>query len=336
MLGLLARKLEVVEFLNTPTDARSTLRSRLRTQYLFTLGMTAELFRVLADFDNSGIQTLLVKGPVTSLLAFNDPAARSFVDLDLLVRQSQVIAAAHRMIDLGFQPQVPLAAIDAGRVPGEYLFHRPDTRHMIELHTERTFRYYPRAMRIEDLFARSRRLELDGRSVPVLSLEDEFVLNAIHGAKHFWERLIWVADIAAIVARHPEMQWSNAVRFAEDVGAARMLRVTLLLAEQVLEVPVPPEMAAFCNADRTALQLTGQIRNWLPHAGYAPPPIPRRALFRARIAGGGISGNAYLLRLSFSPTEEDWSDKRHQGSRFAEVLGRPFRLYKKYGPGNNS
>ena len=41
-------------------------------------------------------------------------------------------------------------------------------------------------------------------------LEDEFVLNCIHGAKHFWERLMWPADIAAMTARHPEISWERA------------------------------------------------------------------------------------------------------------------------------
>jgi hypothetical protein len=48
--------------------------------------------------------------------------------------------------------------------------------------------------------------------------------------------------------------------------------------------------------------------------------------------GGILSGAAYLFRLSFSPTEEDWvegaENKRHW---FLDALGRPFRLARKYG-----
>jgi hypothetical protein len=75
-------------------------------------------------------------------------------------------------------------------VPGEYLLKRPGTGQIIELHAERTFRYYPRPMPLEVLFARQRRVALDGQETPALCLEDEFVLNSIHGAKHFWERLM--------------------------------------------------------------------------------------------------------------------------------------------------
>jgi len=66
----------------------------------------------------------------------------------------------------------------------------------VEFHTERTFRYHPRPLQMEKLFERSAYVVIDGREVPVLSLEDELVLICVHGAKHFWERLMWIADVA--------------------------------------------------------------------------------------------------------------------------------------------
>jgi hypothetical protein len=166
--------------------------------------------------------------------------------------------------------------------------------------------------------------------VPALSLEDEFVLNCIHGAKHFWERLMWPADIAAIIARHPEISWERVTQAARDVGAERMVRVALLLSERLLGAALPEPMAAGARADRTAMELVKQIEGWLPSGGYAPPALPQRAMFRLKMGGGGFAGAAYLLRLSFSPTEEDWSEEE-RGSRVWEAVKRPLRLMRKYG-----
>ena len=63
------------------------LRSRQRTQLLFTLSMTAELFRMLELLRQAGIETIVVKGPVLALRAYGDPAARQYVDLDLACSQ---------------------------------------------------------------------------------------------------------------------------------------------------------------------------------------------------------------------------------------------------------
>jgi len=332
ILGIVAARLKEAGFFGAPAEAREKLQERLRAQLLFTLSMTAELFRILGEFSRAGIETLLVKGPLISLLAFGDPAVRSYVDLDLLVHHEFILPASQIMTDLGFEADVPEEAIRTGKIPGEYLFKRPGTRQLVELHTEKTFRYYPHPMRIGDLFARQRRVSLDGREVPALSLEDEFVLNCIHGAKHFWERLMWPADVAAIVARHPEMNWERVQQAARDVGAERMIRVALLLGEGLLGAPVPAAMNSSAQADATAKELVRQIQSWLPNAGYAPPALAKRAMFRLKMAGGGLTGTAYLLRLSFSPTEEDWGDGiEERNSRLWEAIKRPFRLIRKYG-----
>jgi hypothetical protein len=53
--------------------------------------------------------------------------------------------------------------------------------------------------------------------------------------------------------------------------------------------------------------------------------------------GGVFSGPAYLFRLSFSPTEEDWIEgARNKRHWFLDALGRPFRLARKYGKDGKS
>lgn len=332
VLGVVAARLKETGFAEVPLEAREKLQSRMRAQHLFSLSMTAELFRILQQFEKAGIDSLLVKGPLVSVLAYGDPAIRSYVDLDLLVRHESILSASQIMTSLGFEADVPEEAIRAGKIPGEYLFSRPGTRQMIELHTEKTFRYYPRLMRVHDLFARQRKVLLDGKPIPTLSLEDEFILNCIHGAKHFWERLMWSADVAAIVVRHPELDWRRAQKAAADVGAERMLRVALLLSESLLGVAVPAEMAGAANADKAAKELVRQIQGWLPYAGYRPPPLFQRAMFRWKMGGGAYGGTVYLLRLSLSTTEDDWTEGQ-KGSRIWEMLRRPIRLMRKYGQG---
>jgi putative nucleotidyltransferase-like protein len=331
--GLLGKRLGETGFAGVPITALDKLQTRIRAQQLFTLSMTAELFRLLEAFSKANIETILVKGPLISLLAYDDPAIRSYVDLDFLVRHRDIQQATRVMLALGFDSDVPLSAIQAGKIPGEYLFKRPGTQNIIELHTERTFRYYPKPMPLEDLFRRKRSILLDGRKVPVLSLEDELVLNCIHGAKHFWERLMWVSDVAALVGRRLEIDWTKARQAAGVVGAERMLRVALLLGPTIFGTKLPAALAEETNADQACMRLCAQIQGWLPFASYAPPPLMRRAKFRADMAGGGLTGAALLMRLSLSPTEEDWKEgAEERRSWLWDAVRRPFRLLKRYGP----
>lgn len=333
--GILAKLLQDLQFEGVPFAAREKLQARMRAQHLFTLSMTAELFRVLDGFANAGIEAFVIKGPVTSVVAHGDPAIRGFGDVDLLLRQSDIPRANRQMQALGFEAKVSESSIEADKIPGEYVFRRPDTNRMVEIHTEQTFRYYPSGMPIEDMFRRKRLVSLEGREVPALCLADEIVFHCVHGAKDFWERLMWICDVAALVKNHPDLDWQSVQLAAADCGAARMLNVGLLLAKRLLAAALPPGIADSVERDSSSHQLCAEIEAWLPFGAGAPPSLRHRALYRTQIAGGGVTGVAYLLRLSLSPTEEDWN----QGApprRFWlwDAVKRPFRLMRKYGSGN--
>jgi Uncharacterised nucleotidyltransferase len=314
-------------------DARLALSpaftDRLRSQLIRTLALMGELFRVADLLRRSGIESLTVKGPVLAYRAYADAAGRPYVDIDLLLRHADLPRAAGLLVEAGYESRIPLKAIRAGKTPGEYLFRRPGKQAVVELHTERTLRHFPRPLPIERFFERRTTVTLEGREVPALSAEDEFVLISMHGAKHFWERLMWVRDIAAVVDRHPQLEWSRIRRSAAEVGGERMVRLALLLAERALGVPVPAEMKADVAGDPACPPMVRKITAWLPYAGWAPPGLAERALFRLRAPGPFPAGVGYLARLSLSPTEEDWSSSAPAG-RAVEILGRPVRLARKY------
>ena len=333
--GILAKHLEGLRFIGIPAAAREKLTTRMRTQHLFTLSLIAELFRVLDDFAAAGIEVLVIKGPVTSVVAYGDPAMRGFGDVDLLLRQRDIARASRQMQSLGFEASVPYSAIEAGKVPGEYVFRRAATKRMVEIHTEQTFRYYPNGMPIEDMFRRKRMVSLEGREVPTLGLLDEVIFYSVHGAKDFWERLMWISDVAALAKNHPELDWQAAQQNAASCGAARMLNVALLLGQRVLRAHLPPAIADTIERDQSSHRLCAEIETWLLFGAGAPPSIRDRALYRMQIAGGGVTGVSYLLRLALSPTEEDWTDgAQHHRSWFWDTLRRPFRLIRKYGSDN--
>jgi hypothetical protein len=329
--GHLTACLRDLEYVVVPPDKRQALADRRRAQMFFTLRLAAELFRILDSFSSAGIAALVVKGPVLAVQAYGDPAMRSYGDLDLLVRQRDIRRATEVMTAAGYVAAVPLSAIDAGKIPGQYLFSKADSKLIVEIHNDRTLRYFPRRLPIEEFFARQIRVPLDSREAPALSVEDELVLICIHGAKHFWERLIWIADVAALVTRQTGIDWGGVSDSARAVGAERMLHLGLRLASELLKAQLPDEVRAVVQSDSATGVLAEQACRWLPPAGHAPPGLLERAAFRLRMRGGLMAAPAYLLRLSLSPTEEDWQrGSQLNRNRFLDVLRRPFRLARKY------
>src|SRR5262245_21939627 len=285
MIGHLGRDVLQRVATNGNGEAAGLFDRARRAQVFSTMPLIAELFRVFDVLAATKVQTVVVKGPVLSARAFGDPSARHYGDIDFLLRSADIDRAFDALAKAGFEPRISAEAIHAQKAPGQYVFRRPKTGCLVELHTERTLRYFPRPLPIEDFFRRKTSVAIDGRAVPALSAEDEFVLISIHGAKHFWERLMWIADIAAMVHNQRELDWSRVRQTAGDVGAERMARVALLLAERLLRVAVPEEMKREVDADSACLPIVNNVESWLPYAGEKPPALWQRALFRFQMRG---------------------------------------------------
>ena len=330
VLGLLA---EQVKNLNPSPRAeiREAVHEWQRCQTVLTLSLTAEMFHVLERFAALGIEALVTKGPVLSVRCYGDPGMRQYGDVDLIVRDKDIQRSTEAMIALGYTPRVPVTAIQAKKSPGEYVFRKANAQVLIEFHTERTFRYHPRPLQIDNLFQRRAFVTIDGRDVPALSLEDELILICVHGAKHLWERLMWIADVAALISPRHAMNWDRVVAAAREVRAERILRLGLRLASDVLGANLPVHLESGIRSDRAVSKLAAQIMNRLASSEPSDIGILQRAAFRVRMRDGLLPGAAYLLRLLLSPTEEDWTPGK-EGNRpaFVDAISRPFRLARKH------
>lgn len=335
VLGQLAACLNGDSAAVASLEVKHSLLELRRAQNFQTLRLTAELFRLLELFAAQGISALVIKGPALAAQAYVDPSVRTYGDLDMLVRQRDIRRATELMIASGYQAAVPLSAIDAGKIPGQYLFSMPDSKLLVELHNDLTLRYFPRPLPLEDFFARKIRVPLDAHEVPAPCVEDELVLICVHGAKHFWERLSWIADVAGLIARQPRIVWERAASTAKAVQAERLLHTGLRLAADVLHAELPEAISFRVQSDAAAGKLAARALRWLPAAGYAPPDLIERSAFRLCMRGSFLAAPAYLLKLSLSPTEEDWqSGGAISSNRFLDTLRRPFRLARKYSRGS--
>jgi hypothetical protein len=88
------------------------------------------------------------------------------------------------------------------------------------------------------LLARTATLEVAGRTIPVLDPEDTLIHVALHAMLSGGDRLIWLADIDALV-RHGQIRWDVLI---ERARAARLALVVSVMTERaaiVLATPIP-------------------------------------------------------------------------------------------------
>ena len=243
LLPLLNRYLDAAPPGTVPPPVLSALRASGHAGRLREHLLTEELLSLLALLAAQGIPALPYKGPAFAGQIYGDTALRPCSDLDLLVPPEAVLRVKELLLARGYlsQQRFADAAEEAAhlRTDCEYNFSRPGDRLLVEIHWRFRPQSFPLPLDVETLWERRQTGLLGGVSVPVLALDDTLLLLCIHGAKHCWERLLWVCDIAEIVQTDPGLPWERIAAQAERLGCRRVLLLGLLLARDLLDAPVP-------------------------------------------------------------------------------------------------
>jgi hypothetical protein len=325
VLPLLAESLGECGASVVPAEELVFLQEFAKQVGCLNLHLTSKLLAILERFEKQGIAVVPYKGPVLAALAYENLSLRQFQDLDLVLAHRELPRAWAALEAEGYRAEDNAAprALSEKVAPGQYVFLAPGKDFLVELHTDRTLRYFPRRLAPERLTRNLEAVRLAGRHVLTFSPEDTLIFLAVHGTKHFWDRLLWISDIARLAAV-PGIDWEKALEAAQELSCGRLLRLAILLAGDLLAAPVPPAIVDRARADRAALALARAVRERL---FAAPPHSFKRLRFRMEMVEGFWPGARYAWQLATAPTAEDRDAVRvPPGLDFLYRIIRPLRL----------
>ena len=294
-----------------PPPVLDTLADSFTRTVARTLRMAAGCQRIILRLEDAGLSPVTFKGPTLALTAYRSLALRPFDDVDIIVSRETVGRAIEVLESAGLRPSLALtraqaeAAFTAGRgLP--YLDHGQGIA--LDLHAYLAPRYLPFEMDHERLGGHVHEIDLLGRKVRTLAPEMLLTALCVHGTKHSWMRLSWVSDIAAILSVPGLVDWPKAHRLAEHHRVARMLRLGLLLAERLLDAPLPGDLQPGLEADSTAVRLAARAA-----ARYERPLASRwsgldAALFSLQAIEGVRDRVRFVGRVA-EPSVGDWQTR---------------------------
>jgi len=298
------------------------------------LVLTAELVRIIKLLANSGIEVVPYKGPALALFAYNDLALRRYVDLDVMVRKSDVLRARDLLIADGYNQTRQLSLDQQQRLlrtQHNLQFSRSGHKLIVELHWEVASHLFASSVQAEELWQNLATIELNEVAVKTLSAEDLLFSLCVHGSRHLWERLSWICDIAMIVEHH-QLDWPRLLQRAADTHNERMFLLGLHLAAHLLEARLPASLVAKAKTDPSldglALEITQRLFNGTVHI-----PATTREIFKYNLrVRQGLAARARYGLFMLAPTDGDFSAVSFPPRLwFAYYLLRPFRMLLKNG-----
>lgn len=301
-----------------PAEEMQRLQKRYRVNIHKTMFFARELIRILDCMDALAVDVMPYKGVILAETVYGDMALRQSGDIDLFIRARDFSRIREAIRELGYTPHLALSPLQEQaylRSGYECTFDGRDGPNLLELQWALQPRFYAVDIDMEGLFQRSVRATIAGRSLRTLSAEDLLIVLSLHAAKHAWGRLIWLCDIARITSQ-PNLNWEWIAQQASALGIVRILQVTLLLANHLLDAKSAPSFGAILAADPTAVTIAEQIG-----AAIAEGPaydVESLSYFRLmlRLRERPADQMRFLSRLVFTPGPGEWKAVRLPAALF--------------------
>lgn len=318
-----------------PAGVADRLRYRALSNTRRNLALTAELIAVLELFQSHDLPALPVKGPVLASKVYGSLALRSFGDLDILIARQDIERASQILTAAGYRLESPMAWTQKQKRlqwNPELAFSGKDGATHIDLHWGLVASFYPFILDPECFWTRTRTVNLGGRTVLTLSPEDELLFLCGHGAKHLWERLGWICDVARLVSVEKELDWNALIAYSRKRDCERLLLVGLCLARDLLGLSLPRDVLRWQQANHPVTGLARGIEEQLFLDRVSPPPALEIYRFIPKLTKSWRRKVRFYLGFLLIPTNAESATLRLPQALFA--LYYPWRLGRlslKYG-----
>lgn len=256
--------------------------------------MAVELAALLTVLAREGIDAIAYKGPALAEELYGDVGLRQFGDLDILMAPADVLRAKALLEARGYASEFPLTpATEQAFLHASAQYHlamaREDRSAVVELHW---------------------RIDPDVAMQPVdrnaFSPDDLLLVLLIHGSKHRWSSLGWVVDVAEAL-RRGRLDWACIGAHAKSLRCERRVALGLLLANRLLDAPVPADVLARCEAlpgiDAICRELRGDLLE------IDPPERGAFGALRENLRLYDTAGQRFkhLLDTLWSPSLVEWT-----------------------------
>jgi hypothetical protein len=231
-------------FLNTglikqlPQQYSEQLKNSYHTNLYKNLVLNDELIKFLAMFRQHSIPVISLKGTVLADQLYGNIGLRTVSDIDILVQPDKLAAANSLILELGYEQFTSERTWDHPFHVAPY-FKRGQFQYVVELHYDLE---NPDIVTIpqEKIWQRAQQIQIQGTTVHVLSMEDNFLYLANTFSKPSNFILKTLCDINELLKKHAGiLDWNYILDSARSWQMETALYSALKYARDIFESPIP-------------------------------------------------------------------------------------------------
>ena len=249
------------------------------------LFLLEELYNILKLFEKHGIETIPFKGPIFASNTYKNLALRAYVyDLDLIIHKQDLFKAKDLLVSKGYLPEYQLTpAQEASYLDtnGEYTLIK-DGWFYIDLQWE----IIPRApirLNTKYFWKETQKTGISNTTIQTLSPEKMLLALSLDGLEHSWGQLKHICDLGELIQSNPDLNWEQVLHESYLLDIRRILHLSLLLANELLEVNLPEKILEEAYKEQSVKDLAKHICSRITKGTVSIPDEKEKMFFYLKI-----------------------------------------------------
>jgi Uncharacterised nucleotidyltransferase len=312
-----------------PQEHLERLRKFFQKNNFNSLILTQSLIKLLNLLESNQINVLPFKGPLLASSVYGNLSLRQIADIDILVRKEDFQKVVDLLVAQGYCLVV--------EVPWENHLIGKDGITNIDIHYDIVPKHLSCSISDNYWWENLENFSLAGKSIASLSPEAWFLILCFNGNKECWQSLNRICDVAEVITAYPQLDWKQIMDMVNQHGCKRIIFISLLLANNILNIPIPKTIWQQAQSDTVAKTLADKISKELFSESKKTIGEVQKAIFhiktRERLQDKitsftGLMEHSGWMKLTKNDLEVV---NLPQYLNWLYYLIRPIRVIKKYG-----
>jgi len=270
-----------------------------------------EFIKIMEIFRENEVPFIPYKGILLSIMMYGGLHYRQFGDIDIFINKNDFQKAKNVLIANNYLPQYNLT-------------HNKEDLHLMYMHE---FKFTNKLNNIsvelqwefsgicshfqDDINKYIQNIEvksvlINNNKLSTFSDEDLIVILCIHAAGHLWGRLLWICDINEVIRSNDNLDWEKITKITNQLGIERILHISLILANELLETSIPKEIHNKIIFDKSLKRICLSIQeNFLFNSSNSDSIINGIRL-RYNVREHSSNGIGDAISPLLDPSPEDW------------------------------
>jgi hypothetical protein len=306
---------------SVPERVRFELQEASRRALEGTLALSGELVRVLRSLNQSQVKCIPFKGPALAAEIWGNFTLRQSMDIDLLVWPKQVEQSVEVLRSCGYIPEPEVGWQKLLPRAVELPLKKPGMP-PLELQWGIAPNCFAVDLPMDTCWQRAQPAEFGGQPTLAFAHEDLLLILCIHGWKHAWNRLLWIADVARLIRKSPTLDWTALRTRVKACGTEGILLLGVLLAQKLFGVTLPQEIENVSRGTSHIASLAEESIRYMQ--GLTQPTYTGWHRYMLLARERRTDRIRHIFRFLLTPGIRDWDSVRLP--KFVTPLYRLIRL----------